>query len=356
MEHGVKAAKAFSKLIKQTAPKDGKPGKNRSLVVGTTPGQPVVLVSPKNPTGALAELKAMSKKLGAFTPVAVGQVVFEENEIHVKVLKAANEMAVKKAVTGYFSLYKVSPPSLKVKLFQPDQWEAVEFEEDENESGEGDEDSDDTGETDALTDEPEEEEEDAGTEEETGDTPTEPDPAQHDQIVARIKATVARFTKVAAAVGADPAAAKLLQEARAKLGEANAGLAAGKFDAAETALGETDEKLVQALKTRAPANKPSNPGDALTDWQARRNTAIASLKAVAGKIAAAKHPSSTRAIIEIQGVIKNLTAAPSTLQQVTELQNWLNTDEVVQDVCELAEDVRTPLLGSLERLHAELAA
>ena len=364
MEHGSKAAKAFSKLIKQTTPKDGKPGKNRSLVVGTTPSQPVMLVSPKAPTAALSELKNMSKKLGSVTPVAISQVVFEENEVHVRVFKAANEMAVKKAVLGYYKLYKVAPPSMKVKLLQPDEWDAVEFEEDPNDPGdaeeqdedEADDDSADAGESDALTDGSEDEEQDTEDEEESDEAPAEPAPGERDQLVARVKATVERFKKVAAMVGTDPAAAQLLQTAKAKLGEASAALTAGKFDATAAALTATDTALAQALKTRAPAASPTSPGDALADWQARRNTAVASLKAVATKIAAAKHASSTKAIIEIQAVIKNLTAAPSTIQQVSALQTWLNTDEVVEDVCELAEDIRTPLLVSLERLHDQLAA
>jgi hypothetical protein len=135
MEHGPTAAKAFVALIKQTAPSDGKPGRNRSLVIGATPKQPVILVSSKPPNNALAELKTMSKSLGAVTPVAIGQVILEEGEVHVKVLKPASETAARKAFADYFKLYKVVPPSAKVKLWQPDQWEAVEFAEDPHDGG-----------------------------------------------------------------------------------------------------------------------------------------------------------------------------------------------------------------------------
>ena len=94
----------------------------------------------------------------------------------------------------------------------------------------------------------------------------------------------------------------------------------------------------------------------MADWKTRRAAAVDSLKNVAGKIAAAKHASSTKAILEIQAVMKNITAEPATLQQVTELRRWLSTDDVVNDVCELAADVRTPLLVPLERMHALLKA
>jgi hypothetical protein len=94
----------------------------------------------------------------------------------------------------------------------------------------------------------------------------------------------------------------------------------------------------------------------MAEWKARRTAAVNSLRELAGRIASAKHASSAKAIIEIQAVIANLTAEPSTLQQVTELQTWLGTDDVVNDVCDLAEDIRSPLLGALTQLRESMAA
>lgn len=111
-----------------------------------------------------------------------------------------------------------------------------------------------------------------------------------------------------------------------------------------------------ATATESAEDRKLALADAMTDWKARRAAAVTSLKAVAGKIAGAKHASSTKAILEIQAVIKNLTAEPATLQQVTDLRKWLGTDDVVNDVCELAEDVRTPLMVPLERMHGLLTA
>jgi len=45
-----------------------------------------------------------------------------------------------------------------------------------------------------------------------------------------------------------------------------------------------------------------------------------------------------------------------TLAQVSDLQRWLGTDEVVEDVCDLIEDLRTPLYEALEDLRSQLAA
>lgn len=100
----------------------------------------------------------------------------------------------------------------------------------------------------------------------------------------------------------------------------------------------------------------NDAADALAEWKARRTAAVNALKAVATQVANAKHASSAKAIVELQGVIKNLTEAPSTARQVQELERWLKDDDVVTDVCELAEDIRTPLLGALGKLHQAMAA
>jgi hypothetical protein len=97
------------------------------------------------------------------------------------------------------------------------------------------------------------------------------------------------------------------------------------------------------------------PGDEMANWKARREAVVASLRAISAEIAAQKHPSSAKAIIEIQAVIKNLTPEPASLQQVKELQTYIDSDQVVNDVSELAEDIRTPLLGALGKLSAVLA-
>jgi hypothetical protein len=107
-------------------------------------------------------------------------------------------------------------------------------------------------------------------------------------------------------------------------------------------------------KTGAPA--ATTGADALAAWKAGRTAALNSLKAVAGKVAGAKHEKSAGAIVEIQGVVNKLTAEPTTLPQVIELQRYLGSDDIVNDVCELVEDIRTPLLGALGRMQTALAA
>jgi hypothetical protein len=101
---------------------------------------------------------------------------------------------------------------------------------------------------------------------------------------------------------------------------------------------------------------PAKDGVAMATWQTQRAASVGSLKAVAGKIAAAKHASSAPAIVEIQAVLKKLSVDQPTPQQVTELQRYLGADNIVNDLCELAEDIRTPLLGALGQLQTALAA
>lgn len=161
--------------------------------------------------------------------------------------------------------------------------------------------------------------------------------------------------------GADKARIKLGMEKIAELtGKGKFADAAKVLDAIEALLPKTG---ADAKTTTADSPKPTDTSgasngaaDALNEWKTRRAAAVTSLKAVATQVAGAKHASSAKAIVELQAVIKNLTEAPSTVQQVKELERWLKDDDVVTDVCELAQDIRTPLLGALGKLRDALAA
>ncbi|MCE9657558.1 MAG: hypothetical protein K8R60_03295 [Burkholderiales bacterium] len=168
---------------------------------------------------------------------------------------------------------------------------------------------------------------------------------------AKIKALMASSAQNAKANKYDAALGEL-DEIEALLEEGGLG------EALEADESESEEELTNpAAKTGGndAEAKKAELARAMDDWKARRAKAVASLKDVAGKIAASKHASATKAILEIQAVMKNITAEPATLQQVNELRKWLSSDDVVNDVCELAEDVRTPLLIPLERMRSLMA-
>lgn len=105
-----------------------------------------------------------------------------------------------------------------------------------------------------------------------------------------------------------------------------------------------------------PAARPGNLDASLQQWAQARQAAITTLKDVARTIADMKDPESAQAVLQISAVVKNLTAEPRTPAQVAELARYLNGDDVVLDVSELANDIRTPLLKALSQLHKAVAA
>lgn len=121
-----------------------------------------------------------------------------------------------------------------------------------------------------------------------------------------------------------------------------------------------------------PDAKPATPGAAgkagaagasgasleapLQAWAKARQDAITALKEVAREIAEMKDPESGQAVVMISAVVKNLTAEPRTASQVAELVRYINGDDVVLDVSEWANDIRTPLLKALSQLHRAVSA
>ncbi len=121
-------------------------------------------------------------------------------------------------------------------------------------------------------------------------------------------------------------------------------------DARQTLQSLTDFIKNGSQSTGSASTNEDSTQDPLEDWKATRNWAIQSLKVVAQDIAAAKDPLSAAAIIKIKAVIANLTEAPSTPEQVNELDRYLSQDDVIDDICNFAFDIRTPLLEALPQL------
>jgi hypothetical protein len=252
MEHGAKAATSFTALIKQTVPKGGLPGKKRSLVIGKAGDKPVMLVSPKRPANALNELNVMSKKLGKVTPLAIGQVFFEDNVIHVKALRNANEAVVKKAFLDYYRTYKVSPPSIKIKLWQPAEWEAVEFEEEADDAPE-DESGTATTDDDAEGDEGDDE---AENDEDSGASPSDKarrEPASADALRKELGALILRIRD------ASGASAPVIEQLKKLANAAAAALKAGNADVTTAVMAKLRELLNAEPAGAAVATAGSEP-------------------------------------------------------------------------------------------------
>jgi hypothetical protein len=124
--------------------------------------------------------------------------------------------------------------------------------------------------------------------------------------------------------------------------------AAGDFAKALLAL-DNLEKLLPSTET------PKTDG-ALAGWQAAREKAVGELKAVATAVAATKDPDAPKVIVELQSIIKNLTSAPTTPQQVAEMEKYL-ADDVITAVEEVPPEygklnIRKPLLAALAKMKA----
>jgi hypothetical protein len=72
-----------------------------------------------------------------------------------------------------------------------------------------------------------------------------------------------------------------------------------------------------------------DPEQALQRWRAAREDAVAALRQLKGAIGASKDPESTPARILVDAIIKNLTPVPDTLNAISELERYLQTDDII---------------------------
>ncbi len=119
-------------------------------------------------------------------------------------------------------------------------------------------------------------------------------------------------------------------------------------------------ELAQAAGPAAKSGEPARDRAAefelaLGEWKTARTAAIGVLKALAKEAAELRDPESAQAIIEVQAVVKQLSAEPRSAQQVLEPTRWVQDDDVVIDVCNLEQDIRTPLLRALAALQKSVA-
>src|SRR6185295_13193175 len=125
---------------------------------------------------------------------------------------------------------------------------------------------------------------------------------------------------------------------------------------ATTAPATTDApaKTTQVAAADAQKDKGTATGAGARAWQTARADVVARLKDIAAVLNASKHPEKDKALIQFGAVARQLTAQPSTPQQIAELEAYLTKDDVVADICDLAFDLKTPLLGALSTLRAEV--
>jgi hypothetical protein len=112
-------------------------------------------------------------------------------------------------------------------------------------------------------------------------------------------------------------------------------------------------------ETQAGSAGESSPVKGIAAWTQARAEAVRALTEVESAIRAMQDPDGDEAIIELRSIRANLTVAPATLQQVAELENYLQNDAVIDDAeipngFGITVSLRAPLLAALASLKAEL--
>ena len=105
------------------------------------------------------------------------------------------------------------------------------------------------------------------------------------------------------------------------------------------------------------AAKTSGNGAAMAGWKAARAKAVTSLNALAAAVGKLDYVDAPEAVILLRSIASNLTAEPSTPQQVAELRRYLETDDVIEEAEEpngfgMQIVLREPLLAALAGLES----
>lgn len=124
--------------------------------------------------------------------------------------------------------------------------------------------------------------------------------------------------------------------------------------------GGASDEAESPRPTSVPAASPDALKEPLAAWQAARNKAIVDLKQLEAKIKAMADREGDAAIVLLRAIQANLTERPSTLQQVVELEKYLQTDSIITDAESpngfgIKITLRKPLLDALAKIKAAVA-
>jgi len=151
------------------------------------------------------------------------------------------------------------------------------------------------------------------------------------------------------------------QDARLKASEAGVLARKKDFAAANALLDDADRRLTarDAASSTAAGNddlRAQSRDTALAQWQTARGDALTALRQLENAFRNMQHAASDRAIILLRAIQANLTAAPTSLAQIAELENYLNTDRIITEA-EMPNgfgfkvQLRAPLLAALTELR-----
>jgi hypothetical protein len=192
-----------------------------------------------------------------------------------------------------------------------------------------------------------------GTEQEGEETAQVPPQGEAD-LQTRLKSLLVRLKSLLAAAPQLKAKLEPLGPAAAAAVQKGGPAAAAALDALEKALDAIPTAPPHPDQTPLPT--PDGHTPAAAKWQVVREAVVTKLRDLAKEVVGIPHPETQKALLEINAVMRQLTPKPESRQQVAELERYLQQDDVVFDVCELAFDLRTPLLKILTELKTQLPA
>jgi hypothetical protein len=118
----------------------------------------------------------------------------------------------------------------------------------------------------------------------------------------------------------------------------------------------TDNSLKDAWVTRvlgvAPGGSGSGASPSLDKWTSARASVITTLKDLEDSIRSMDDPQGDDAIILVRAIAANLTAEPTTRQQIDELKRYLQSDPIIDDAESpngfgIHVQIREPLMSAL---------
>ena len=140
------------------------------------------------------------------------------------------------------------------------------------------------------------------------------------------------------------------------------GLAAGPGDAPPAYEADPDAIEQPPGRRRTPVFevKPgAAPPTGMAAWKAARAAAIGTLKQLEAAYRGFDHPDSDMGVMLLRAIQANLTVAPSTPQQVDELESYIAGDDIFEEAEEpngfgIAVVLRKPLLQAVESLRSSM--
>jgi len=119
---------------------------------------------------------------------------------------------------------------------------------------------------------------------------------------------------------------------------------------------ETGDEGVEKESEELNAESSPEPQNPAERWKSVKAKVVTQLQAEIKLIVATQDPDAGSAELELRAIVAQLGGAMESQKQANEMLSYLAADEVVANVCDLAFDLKTPLLKVLKAIQPQLAA